>query len=79
MYKVVLKGFPNKAIAEQFIAWYGNQGEQFIDDWLECRTQEGKINAKYIHIDYSKKNRPTWEEDKYVANIKVIEFDEDDI
>lgn len=75
MYSVVFDGFNTKREAEEFVAWYGNQGEQYSEDWFECRAAEGKINVSSMLIDY--KHRPMWVDEDYRVQLKLIPYIQD--
>lgn len=40
MYSVLIKGFPTKKEAEEFINWYDGQGEQDTSVWFEINNEE---------------------------------------
>ena len=41
MHSVKIEGFETKEGAVEFMNWYSGQGEQDIDNWMECRQEEG--------------------------------------
>lgn len=51
MYEVKVKGFKTKDAAEEFMNWYSGQGEQDIDVWMECRSEEGRdVQQRFIAV-----------------------------
>lgn len=48
-WSVTIGGFKNSEDAKQFLSWYSHQGEQYIDDWMQCRKQEG-LDVRSSHL-----------------------------
>jgi hypothetical protein len=40
MFAVMIKGFPTKKEAEEFVNWYDGQGEQNAAIWFEINNEE---------------------------------------
>jgi len=51
MPKVLIKGFETKEQAEAFVAWYSDQGEQDLGNWL---GYEVAIDVSYMNCNDSK-------------------------
>ena len=66
MYNLVLSGFQTKEQAEEFLAWYGNSGEQ--DFGIHLEEQEGDVS--FMPVDYH--TTPTWFGGNYVAHLEVF-------
>ncbi len=49
-YSINISGFTTKEEAQTFLDWYNEDGCNDIDIWLECRTYDGDIYAKYMNL-----------------------------
>lgn len=72
-YNVILAGFETKEQAEEFISWYGNQGEQDFGLYLDCQAD---TSFDFAPVDYHK--TPTWFGDNYIAHVTIFHKQEDD-
>jgi hypothetical protein len=70
MYNLVLSGFKTKEQAEEFLAWYGNQGEQDFEEYLDNQD----IDMGFAPVHYNK--TPEWFGDNYVAHLKIFKKEE---
>lgn len=51
-FSLTIKGFENMLQVEEFVNWYGNQGEDNLGSWLELSD---KLEIDFMDIDSSKK------------------------
>lgn len=65
MYNLVLAGFKTKEQVEEFLSWYGNQGEQDFGLYLDHQDFDYNfVSVNYYYI-------PTWVNDNYVAHVNI--------
>lgn len=51
-FSVIVDGFNTEEEAEEFIAWYGDQGEEDIVDWMADAKAHGRdIRSNYFDCD----------------------------
>ncbi len=72
MYNVILQGFKTKEQAEEFVKWYGESGEQYFGDWLDCQDKE--INMTFAPVNYNKP--PLWDQNNFEVNLEILDEDE---
>lgn len=49
-YTLKIEGFKSKRQVEEFIRWYGGQGEQNAADWFDARMAEGKLDVDFMPV-----------------------------
>jgi hypothetical protein len=66
-YELKLTGFRTKQQVDEFLNWYGGQGEQDAAEWFDCRDGLG---VRYMNVDYSQ--TPTWKDHTLTAVLNMI-------